>query len=176
MDAKHRNKPETARRIETSLASARVYFGNRPTDELSEECEVENYMTFRRTVHRVKEVTLRKDLFALGMLFDHSVKRRWMTTNPVSRIEKPSDEDSINTRIISDEEEHIYLETADHFQPLSDFARIMLRQGMRPSEVVSLNADVIDFQKGTLRITEGKSRAAKRTLKIHADIAPILAR
>ena len=175
-DAKHQAKPATARRIETSLASAREYFGNRPMAELSEEFEVDNYMTFRRTAHPVKEVTLRKDLFALSMLFDHSVKRRWMTGNPVKGIEKPSDEDSINTQIITDEEERVYLETADHYQPLNDFGRIILRQGLRPSEVVALEVDASDFTEGTLRIKEGKSKAAKRSLKIHPDVAAILAR
>ena len=176
MDAEHREKPETARRIKTSLASARFFFGNNEIERVSTTAWVEDYMTFRRSVHRVKEVTLRHDLFNLSMLFDHAVKRRWASVNPVKEVEKPSDEDSINTRIISDEEERVYLQTADHFQPLGDFALIILRQGLRPSETVALTTDVMDFSKGTLRITEGKSKAAKRTLKIHVDVAGLLAR
>ena len=42
--------------------------------------------------------------------------------------------------------------------------------------MVALTTKVIDFEKGKLRIKDGKSKAAKRTLKIQADIAAIQAR
>lgn len=172
---KHRDKPTTAKRVKGSLASAREYFGDKMLMCDITGAGIEDYMTWRRG-HEIKDVTLRKDVLALRMLSRHAIARRWIQADPTEGIEMPSDEESMNSRIITDEEERAYLAVGDTYPALGDFARIMLRQGMRPSEVVALETDVIDFKTGMLRVTKGKSNAAKRALKIHTDVAPILGR
>ncbi len=174
-EAECRDKPATARRVKGSLSGYREYFPKKRLIRDVTKADVEDYMTWRRN-RAIKDVTLRKDILALRMLSRHAIARRWSESDPTEGIEMPSDEDSINTRIITDEEERAYLAVADTRPALGDFARIMLGQGMRPSEVLNLEVDVIDFRTGTLRITEGKSKAAKRPLKIHVNVAPILAR
>ena len=46
---------------------------------------------------------------------------------------------------------------------------------MRPDEVLSLRVDHVDFTKGKLRIVEGKTAAAKRTLEMTPAVKSILA-
>ncbi|MBK6590652.1 MAG: site-specific integrase [Acidobacteria bacterium] len=59
-------------------------------------------------------------------------------------------------------------------QPLKDIAVIMYNLGMRPSEVVALRKENIDWQSNKIRIFEGKTDAAKRSLDMPVDVARIL--
>jgi L-lactate utilization protein LutC len=60
----YRNKRNTFLRLKTSLASAVEYFGTRRVDELT-PVNFEDYKAWRATEHRVKDVTIRHDLYAL---------------------------------------------------------------------------------------------------------------
>ena len=60
------------------------------------------------------------------------------------------------------------------FPALRDVARIILDQGMRPEEVMSLRVEHVDFKKGVLKVIDGKSRAARRTLVMTPEVKTIL--
>ncbi len=62
------------------------------------------------------------------------------------------------------------------FPALCDVTRIILDQGMRPEEVMSLRVEHVDFEKGVLRLVDGKSRAAKRVLVMTPATKEILAK
>ena len=58
---------------------------------------------------------------------------------------------------------------------LHDLGRLMLNQGCRPDEVLSLRKEAVDLDRGYMRIVEGKSVAARRTLKLLPESRSILA-
>jgi integrase len=69
-----------------------------------------------------------------------------------------------------------YFHNATRFSQLHDLERLMVLQGCRPEELLSVEVSHIDLSTGTLRITEGKSNAAKRKLKLRQESLEILAR
>lgn len=76
-------------------------------------------------------------------------------------------------RVLSEEEIRRYLEKCR--QPLKDVALIMLNTGFRPDEVFSLRRDQLSFEgKGTIRVIEGKSRAARRMLPMVPEVRRVL--
>lgn len=172
--AKHRDKPATARRVQISLRSWRERVGNRRMQDVTAEV-VEDYMTWRRE-DDVAEVTLRKDVLAVKQLVSFATKRRWIDQDPLIGIVMPSDRASHNEVTLTVEEEKHYLKAADDLPGLGDFARIMLNQGMRDSEILNLRTEDIDFEKNTTGIVDGKSRAACRTLKMTAETRIIIGR
>lgn len=172
--AKHREKPATARRVQISLASWRSFIGKRTLDEVT-AADVVGYMTWRRETD-VKEVTLRKDMLAVRQLIRFGNQHNWTAADPTQGIDIPSDRGSLNERVLTDEEERRYLSAADLHPALGDFARVMIQQGMRDSEVLGLRAEHVDLGRGTILISKGKSKASKRTLRMTSEVSLILGR
>lgn len=56
---------------------------------------------------------------------------------------------------------------------LHDLGRLMLNQGCRPDELLSLRKEAVDLERGTMRIAAGT--AARRTLKLMPESRSILA-
>jgi integrase len=76
------------------------------------------------------------------------------------------------TRIISPEEEQVYLTAAS--QPLRDIARIMLDTGMRPEEAFRIETANLDFGQRTIFNPSGKTVAARRKLTMTDEVWSIL--
>jgi len=102
----------------------------------------------------------------------------------------PSGKDATRDHVITKAEEKAYFLTAmskfelekkggkkskhGPFPALHDVARIMLDQGMRPEEVMSLRVEHIDYEKGRLKIIDGKSNAARRVLTMSPEVKDVL--
>ena len=105
------------------------------------------------------------------------MRHNWCRGNPIRHVEIPSDKDAVRMHIVTPAEEMVYFEAArSRFKNLHDAARLILLQGMRPDEVMSLAQDAINPDKRTLFIRRGKTPAARRTLKLHTESLSILAR
>ena len=87
-EGEYREHPNSWKRLRGSMASAKVMFGKRPLSSITRG-DIEDYKSWRRTVHQVREVTLRHDLHALSLLFQYGAKHSWCKTNPVSEVEIP---------------------------------------------------------------------------------------
>lgn len=152
----------------------------------------------------VKEITLRHDLHALSKFFGYAMKHNWCKSNPVREVEIPSDADAVRMYVISPPEEMVYFNAClnrqkkirikghfrkgrtyikphdrsieNDYRDLHDLGRLMILQGCRPEEFLELEQMHVDLEKGTLTITHGKSRAARRTLRLQAESREILAR
>ena len=59
---------------------------------------------------------------------------------------------------------------------LHDVGRLMINQGLRPEEVLRLQKVDVDWDKGTVLICKGKTKASRRTLKLTGESWQILAR
>ncbi|HXE08456.1 MAG TPA: site-specific integrase [Acidobacteriaceae bacterium] len=171
----YRAHPNSYKRIRTSMTSAKEFFAQRPISTIHDG-DIEDYKAWRMNEHEVRDITLRHDLHALSVLFQYAIKQRWARENPIRNVKIPSGEDSVRMHIISPEEEKEYFKRAAKNQNLSDLARLMKNQGMRPEEVLSLRSEDVDLERGKVRIAFGKTKASKRTLDLTAESRSILAR
>jgi hypothetical protein len=62
--------PNSWKRISGSMTSAKLFWGRRPVSSITQG-DIEDYKSWRRTVHKVREVTLRHDLHSLSLLFQY---------------------------------------------------------------------------------------------------------
>lgn len=173
-EGKHRDHPATARRLRTSFASLKVFFDNQMVHTITEG-RIDDYAAWRRREHCVRDVTIRHDLHALSKFLQYAIKHNWCRDNPVRRAELPSDAESIRIHVLSAAEEHKYFEAARRFPSLYDLCRLMLNQGCRPDELITCRQADIDLTKGVLHIRSGKTKAARRALKLTAESKAILA-
>jgi integrase len=174
-EGNYREHPNSYDRVATSFASHKEFFGTEPVS-LIDAARVEAYKTWRIREHEVRPVTLRHDLHALSKFFGHAIKQRWTRENPVREVDIPSDADAVRMHILIAEEEKDYFKRAQTNKNLYDCGRLIINQGTRPDEVLSLRKEDIDLQRGTLRIAFGKTPAARRTLNLTSESRVILGR
>jgi len=171
--------PNSWKRLSGSMTGAKVFFGRRPLSSVTRG-DLEDFKAWRRTVHKVREVTIRHDLHALSLLFQYGAKHNWCKGNPVREVEIPSDSDAVRIHVLSAAEEAKYMgalevlqrERLAHMRPkearglrdLRDLATLMLNQGCRPEELRSLLQSDVDLKRGYIAIQKGKSDAARRSL------------
>src|SRR5207302_1951166 len=80
-------------------------------------------------------------------------------------VENPTDgvkllaESTGSIRVVTVEEELAYLQAAS--QPLRDIGKAMLETGMRPEEVFRVEPAIIDFNRSTISIPFGKTKATR---------------
>ena len=174
-DAKHRDKPSTARRIRVSFASWRVFMDERALSTWTRG-DVLDYITWRRLTGRL-EITIRKDVLAGRQFAEFALAHGWLEGNPFVGVEVPSDRDSINELVLTREEVEQYLQAADRHHALGDLARLMLHLGLRPNcEGLQIRIEDVDLDNGMLRIRDSKSRAGRRALRLTKQTRQILSR
>src|SRR5579872_6067986 len=151
-------------------------------------------MSWRRTGDKdtapVEEVTLRNDINALSLLFQYGINHNWCRRNPTEGIDKPSHQDAVRIHVITPGEEMQYFETvvmlerenlakaaatkrngtylraARDYRALPDIATLMILQRPRPEEVMGGAVKEVDLRNGRWLIAKGKSKAARRWLKL----------
>ena len=93
--------------------------------------------------------------------------------NPVSKTgAKALQENSEKDRVLSFEEQDKYLALATPM--LRDVANIMLEMGMRPDEVCRIQTENVHLKQDYLFIPKGKTKAARRRIKLTAAAKSIL--
>lgn len=169
--------PNSAIRLRSSLVSVGEFFSRRPLASLTQG-DLEDYKSWRRSTHQVREITLRHDLHALSLLFQYGQKHNWCRRNLVRLVEIPSDADATREHVLTADEERRLFDAFDALaaenprrlrglrglQGLRDISSLMLSQGCRPEELRALKQADVSLAGGTFMITGGKSKAAKRTL------------
>lgn len=137
--------------------------------------QLEDFKMWRRQ-NDIHDNTLRKQLLLLRQFFRYARKQGWTNGDPFAKgedaeVKIPREQDSDAMRVLSPEEEVRYLtaaakETID----LADVATIMVSQGPRPDEVMSLEQAHVDLRNRHFTIwdtsAEGKSKNAHRKLKM----------
>ena len=74
-EMEYRQHPNSYRRIRTSFASAKQFFGREPVS-LVNEGRIEKYKTWRMQQHKVRDITLRHDLHAISTFFRYAIDRK----------------------------------------------------------------------------------------------------
>jgi integrase len=178
----YHRKPNTAKRISGSFTSLIQFFKDAYVREIG-PIEVERYKTHRKTEDQVKDVTLRNDLNALSLFLKYAIKAGWADLNPMKgedKVKRPSGEDAIRINVVSTDVEARYFEAIRRPDPnkrsnLYDVAKLILLQGLRPEEVMSLRKDDYAPQAETVQIRGGKTRSARRCIYLCKESADILA-
>jgi integrase len=147
--------------------------------------ELEDFKMWRRD-NNIHDNTLRKQLLLLGQFFKYSRKQGWIKTDPFAKgdddeVKIPSEQDSSIMRVLSPKEEEAYLAAARTVSiDLADVAAIMISQGPRPDEVMSLQQNHVDLFRRQFTIwdtsADGKSQNAHRTLKMTDQTFSVFAR
>lgn len=174
-DVEYRGRRNTARRIDVSMRSLVVHFGRQTVSTIG-PADVERYKSWRATVHQVRDVTIRHDLHNLNLFFRYARKQGWCESSPVDEVKIPSDRDAIRIHVVTAAEEKAYFAAARKTRTLFDVAKLILLQGCRPEEVLALRAEHVDLKASTMFVAGGKTRSARRTLKLTTEGAKILAR
>jgi integrase len=176
IQSEYRRKANTSHRIVTSFASIAEFFRERTVESITGG-DVERYKVWRAEEHRVADVTIRHDLHAFSIFFDRFARKfGWCSANPVDEVKKPSDADAIRIHVVTDGEEIKYFTRAREHSNLYDLTRLMLLQGPRPEELMSLRKEDVDLEGARIHIRGGKSRAARRTLNLLGESVGILER
>lgn len=172
----HSAHPNTHRRYVISSKALLGYFGNASIDRISSD-DVEKFKTWRsrqkkipagkksrkaaKATKQIRPATVNRELACLKHLFSRNDSL--VPQNPVKRV-KFLDEDNLQTRVLTREEENLYLLAAS--QPLQDIARLMVETGMRPEEVCRIRRENVHDDQGYVFNPYGKTKAARRKVPL----------
>lgn len=199
VETEHRNKPNTVRSYRSTSTALRSFYSGIRIDQI-DAASVERYKQWRskaktrprssgkakkpalrinRTAKEkwkptvLKPATINRELALLKILFNYFIRKDVLVSNPVSRV-KFFKEDPGHLRVVSSEEENLYLLAAT--QPLQDFACIMLDTGMRCGEVAAIRGRDVFLEQGYVYVPDGKTKAAKRKIPLTSRAKAILGR
>jgi integrase len=152
-------KPNTLKRYRVSGKRLTANFNVKFLQDVRLQ-DIEAFKT--RRSQECSNAGVNRDLACLRTFFNWCITQGYLDKNPFRGI-KMLREPVGKMRIVSPEEEELYLAQAD--QPLHDVAVLMLNTGMRPYEVFSLHsAHVHDDY---IRVVEGKTVYARRTIPLN---------
>lgn len=164
--SKAQNKPSTHKRYRVSSKPLLRFFQQKVSE--LDAASVEKFK-----VSRLKECSaagVNRDLAALRYMMNFAITQGYIESNPV-RV-KFLQEGPGEMRILSHDEEKLFLDNSP--QRLKDIAIVMLQTGMRPNEVYSIRKE--DVHPGYIFIPKGKTRFARRTIPLTAEVAAVLER
>ena len=98
-DGEYRDHPNTARRLRTSFVSLGRFFRATPISAILRG-HVNDFKSWRRTEHEVREITIRHDLHALSKAFGYWIDHNWARENPVRGVDIPSDKDAVRIHVL----------------------------------------------------------------------------
>lgn len=168
----------TYKRYGISSIALLKYFKNTPlnriTPELTEQFKSHRLAQFGTkrakkgrvsTNRKIKPATVNRELACLRAMFNHAIKAEVPVKNPVSKIGvKALKEDNEKNRVLTYDEQDKYLAHASPM--LRDVASIILETGMRPEEVFRIRPEDLHLEQGYLLNPHGKTKAAKRRIKL----------
>lgn len=176
-------KDSTICAYETKSKAPMRYLGGRTVDSFSRK-DIDAYITNRQKDKKIapfrklkknakvksKKViagaTINRELALIRMVCNYVKPGLWQSIAKPDRSRKLKflKENEEAWRVIELWEERKYLIACS--QPLRDVASLMLETGMRPEEVLSLEANHVNFDLGYLQISRGKTRSARRKLAL----------
>lgn len=178
-DGHYNEHPNSAKRIRTSFASLLEFFKKTPVTSITPG-RIDDYTAWRRSEHQVRDITIRHDLHAMSKFMQYAKRHNWIRENFVNaeECEIPSDADAVRIHVITSDEEASYFAAAAELEltNVADLGRIMLEQGCRPEELYELAKASVDIRAGVFQIESGKSKAARRSIKMTAATAAIIER
>jgi integrase len=178
-EKEHAAKPATHRRHQISSVALLKHFKDVALDQIRPD-EVERFKSARlgqfktvrgknnkrrQTDSKIQPATVNRELACLRALFNHVIKADVPVKNPISKTAaKTLQEHNEQTRVLSYDEQRKYLAHATPM--LRDVATLMLETGMRPEEVYRIQPTDIELAADRLHVRRGKTKAAKRRIRL----------
>ena len=187
-EQEHTAKPATYQRYVTSSKALLNHFKDVSLDKVTPD-EVERYKIVRQAERRsarskdgrkvakgkIKPATVNRELACLRAMFNHVLKGDVPLKNPIGKLgAKLLREDNEQTRVLAYDEQARYLAAATPM--LRDVATLMLETGMRPEEVYRIRPKNVRLADDYLFNPFGKTKAAKRRIRLTATAKSVLAR
>jgi integrase len=185
----HQMASSSAERYRYSSLALLRFFGDKPLDKITPE-EVERFKASRAaefktvggkgkkrilTKQRLRPATVNRELACLRAMFNHAIRGDMPLRNPISKTAaKVLREDNEQTRVLTYDEQGKYLAKATPM--LWDVAMLMLETGMRPEEVFRIQPENVHLAESSLFNPYGKTKAAKRRIKLTVTARGILER
>lgn len=177
--------PATARRYLVSSKALLRYFGPKALDAITKD-DVEQFKVTRAKQKKlpagrakkrasqavIKPATVNRELSCLTHLFNH-FSDLLDGRNPCRKVKK-FDEDNQQDRVLSRDEERLYLLAAS--QPLRDIAVLMLECGLRPEEACRIRRENVFIEMAYLFVPFGKTKAARRRIPLSKPAMAVLSR
>jgi integrase len=127
------------------------------------------------TKQLLRPATVNRELACLRAMFNHAIKADVPVRNPISKTAaKVLREGNEQTRVLTYEEQGDYLAKASPM--MWDVAMMMLETGMRPEEVFRIQPANVNLAENYLFNPYGKTKAAKRRIKLTETAKSILVR
>jgi len=148
---------------------ANVVGNNTPVVEITAE-HVRNHM-YALIDRKLSQATVRRALYALGSFFSWAVKWEVVSRNPVAKVTIPKRERIRQVRALSKRERSMLIAAADELAKIArckldqhapTMIRLMLKTGLRRSEVVSLAWDDVNFEAHEITVRRGKGNKLRR--------------
>jgi len=151
-------KPTSYRRDLTSLKVLLPVFGKMKLREITPGA-VQRYIDRRRLAKgrfgkHIRASTVCSEIFTLSAVFREAVRRELVQFNPVSRVKKPKEDNTIVRYLTAEEEERLFAALAPHLKPIVTAA---LHTGMRKGELLRLAWADIDFDQRLVTVRNTKS-------------------
>ncbi|MCC7307246.1 MAG: site-specific integrase [Acidobacteria bacterium] len=185
-----RQKANTTVRYKTASKALIAHFGNVRLNLIG-KTQIEMFVTRRssqfgtaggarpktgkrkRLKRQISSATVNRELACLKKMFSNLVADGVLSANPARFVEFLKEENE-SGRVLDRQEERLYLSCAS--QPLRDYAILLIETGVRPNELTRLGVrDVhLDIERPYLVITDGKTKAARRSIPLSTRAAEVL--
>jgi integrase len=121
-----------------------------------EQFKSERMQTLTRHGHVRKPATIRREMSVLSSVFAMALKNDLCDYNPCSRLDLPS-ADNVQDRVLEVEDwDRFFKGFRNSLQ--RDICTVVLFTGLRQNDVLGLSKDHVNWQTGTIRLLQGKTR------------------
>jgi integrase len=159
-------KPQSFHRDKASLKHILPVFGKMKLREITPGA-VQRYVDKRRLSKigqkRISAQTVCNELNVLSAMFREAVRRELVAFNPVSRVKRPKEDNTIVRYLIPDEEVRLFKALPERLKPIVIAA---LHTGMRKGELLNLEWADVDFDQRLILVRNTKSNR-KRYIPIN---------
>ncbi len=157
--AEANKKPASFQRDQTSLKHLQPVFGKMLLREVTAGM-IQRYVDDRRLAKgkqgkRLRAATVTNELHTLSAIYREAVLRDLVQVNPVSRVKKPKEENTIVRYLSPDEDQRLYAAVPARIEPLITVA---LHTGLRKGELLQLEWSDVDFDQKILLVKNTKSK------------------
>lgn len=168
--SRSQNKPPTSKRYGVSSKPLIAFFGGNNLQDVR-RADIEAFKLQR--MKQCSNAGTNRDLACLRVVLGWALGQGYIQSSPFKGV-KMLREGPGNMRIVSHEEERMYLENAD---PLTrDLATIIVETGMRPNEVYRMRSENVHLDEMFVFIPDGKTRSARRNVPLTEKAAEVIAR
>jgi len=157
--AEANKKPTSFKRDQTSLKHLLPKFGRMKLRELTAGM-IQRYVDDRRldkgkSGKRLRAATITNELHTLSAVFREAVRRDLVLVNPVSRVKKPKEENTIVRYLSPEEDQRLFAAVPPRIEPLITVA---LQTGLRKGELLKLEWSDVDFDQKIILVKNTKSK------------------